>query len=54
VLKHLLVFPAKYRQLVFDTDKDEFLKEVYLQLDILYQVKFIEIGSDKDHVHLLV
>ena len=54
VLMYHLVFPAKYRRVVFDTDVDEVVKEVCLQLESRYQVKFIEIGTDKDHVHCLV
>ena len=54
VLMYHLVFPAKYRRVVFDTDVDEVVKEVCLQLESRYQVKFIEIGTDKDHVHFLV
>ena len=54
VLMYHLVLPAKYRRAVFDTDVDEVIKEVCLQLESRYQVKFIEIGTDKDHVHFLV
>lgn len=54
VFMYHLIFPAKYRRVVFDTDVDEVIKEVCLQLESRYQVKFIEIGTDKDHVHFLV
>ena len=49
-----LVFPAKYRRAVFDPHVDEVLKEVCLEIESRYQVKFLEIGTDKDHVHFLV
>ena len=49
-----LVFPAKYRRVVFDTHVDDVLKEVCLEIEGRYQVKFLEIGTDKDHVHFLV
>jgi putative transposase len=49
-----MVFPAKYRRVVFDADVDTVLKEVCLDIEKRYQVKFIEIGTDKDHVHFLV
>jgi putative transposase len=49
-----LVFPAKYRRAVFDTSVDRILKEVCLGIENCYQIKFIEIGTDKDHVHFLV
>ena len=49
-----LVFPAKYRRVVFDAHVDEVLKEACLEIEKRYQIKFIEIGTDKDHVHFLV
>src|SRR3989344_9496717 len=54
VLLYHLVFPAKYRRAVFDTDVDKVLAEVCLEREKLYQIKFLEIGTDKDHVHFLV
>ncbi len=54
VLLYHLVFPAKYRRVVFDDEVDRFLKEVCLGIEQRYQKKFIEIGTDKDHVHFLV
>ena len=54
VLMYHLVFPAKYRRAVFDSHVDEVLKDVCLEIEGRYQVKFIEIGIDKDHVHFLV
>ena len=54
VLLYHLVFPAKYRRAVFDNRVDEVLKEVCLEIAERYQVKFLEIGTDKDHVHFLV
>lgn len=54
VLLYHLVFPAKYRRAVFDEHVDTVLKEVCLAIESRYQVKFLEIGTDKDHVHFLV
>ena len=54
VLIYHLVFPAKYRRVVFDDEVDEVLKEVCLDIEKRYQINFLEIGTDKDHVHLLV
>ena len=54
VLLYHLVFPAKYRRAVFDSHVDEVLKEVCLEIELRYQIKFIEIGTDNDHVHFLV
>ena len=54
VLLYHLVFPAKYRRAVFDERVDEVLREVCLEIEKRYEIKFVEIGVDKDHVHFLV
>ena len=54
VLIYHLVFPAKYRRAVFDEEVDKELRNVCIELESRYQVKFLEIGTDKDHVHFLV
>ncbi|REF28698.1 REP element-mobilizing transposase RayT [Xenorhabdus cabanillasii] len=54
VLMYHIVLPAKYRRAVFDDSVDEILKTVCLDIELRYQVKFLEIGMDKDHVHFLV
>jgi hypothetical protein len=51
VLLYHVVLPAKYRRSVSDDRIDEVLKEVCLEISERYQVKFLEIGTDKDHVH---
>ncbi len=54
VLIYPLVFPAKYRRAVFDEEVDDILKSVCMDIEKRYQIKFLEIGTDKDHVHFLV
>ena len=54
VLMYHLVFPAKYRRAVIDAEVDEVLKETCIEIEKRYEVKFLEIGSDRDHVHFLV
>ena len=54
VLIYHYVCPAKYRRVVFDQKVDEQLKEVCLEIAKRYQIEFIEIGTDKDHVHFLI
>ena len=54
VLLYHLVFPAKYRRVVFDEPVDEVLKEVCLGIEHRYEMRFLEIGTDQDHVHFLV
>ncbi|MBW4550654.1 MAG: IS200/IS605 family transposase [Aphanocapsa sp. GSE-SYN-MK-11-07L] len=54
VLLYHLVFPAKYRQAAFDEQVDAVLREVRLEIEKRQEIKSVEIGIDKDHVHLLV
>jgi len=49
-----LVFPAKYRRAVFDDAVDEELRKICEEIEKRYELKFLEIGTDKDHVHFLV
>jgi len=54
VLMYHIVFPAKYRRAIFDNQVDDELKEVCLEIELRYEIKFLEIGTDKDHVHFLI
>ena len=49
-----LVFPAKYRRAVFDDSADQKLRSICLEIEKRYELKFLEIGTDEDHVHFLV
>jgi len=49
-----LVCPVKYRRVVLTSAVDQKLKEVCLQISQRYEITFLEIGTDKDHVHFLV
>ena len=54
VLLYHLVCPAKYRRVVFSEMVDETLKETYFEISKRYQIYFLEIGTDDNHVHFLV
>jgi len=54
VLLYHLVCPAKYRRVVFDAAVDQVLKEVCLEIAARYEIAFLEIGTDGDHVHFLL
>jgi putative transposase len=54
ILVYHFVCPAKYRRAVIDKKVDQVLKAVCLQIAQRYQIEFLEIGTDKDHVHFLV
>jgi REP element-mobilizing transposase RayT len=49
-----IVCPAKYRRAVFTPPVDQKLKEVCLEISKRFEITFLEIGTDKDHVHFLV
>ena len=54
VLLYHLVCPTKYRRVVIDEQVDAVLREVCLEIAMRYEIAFIEIGTDGDHVHFLV
>jgi len=54
VLLYHIVCPAKYRRAVFTPDVDEKLREICAQISLRYEIEFLEIGADADHVHFLV
>ena len=56
--KNLLIFhlvcPVKYRRKVFTDAVSQSLRSVCLELGIRYEYRFLEIGTDEDHVHFLI
>ena len=40
--------------MVFDEAVDQELKNICLEIEKRYELKFLEIGTDDDHVHFLV
>ena len=54
VLLYHFVCPAKYRKVVFSKAVDMTIKEICLEIEKRYEVHFLEIGTDKDHVHFLI
>ncbi len=54
VLLYHLVFPAKYRRAIFDKGVDRALIEVFGEIEKRYQIQFVEVGTDEDHIHMLV
>ena len=54
VLMYHIVCPAKYRRAVFTPPVDKKLREVCLEISKRFEITFLEIGTDKDHVHFLV
>ncbi len=54
LLLYHIVCPLKYRKNVITPEIGETLKEVCLQISDRYEIHFIEIGYESDHVHFLV
>ena len=54
LLLYHLVCPAKYRRKVFIEEAETTLKEICIGIGERYEVHFVEIGLDKDHVHFLL
>src|SRR3989338_5507585 len=54
VLLYHLVCPAKYRRKVFSEEVDRVIQETCKGIEERYEIKFVEIGTDKDHVHFLI
>ena len=48
------VCPAKYRRVIVDAEGDTVRKDVCFDIAKRYAIAFLEIGTDKDHVHFLV
>ena len=48
------VFVAKYRRLVINEEVDMLLKETCLEISKRFGIRFLEIGTEGDHVHLLI
>jgi putative transposase len=54
VLPHHLVCVAKYRHIVVDLSVNKTLRDICLDIGQRYDLVFLEIGTDKDHVHFLI
>jgi len=54
ILMYHIVCRAKYRRVVFTPAVDQKLSETCLEIAKRYEIEFLEIGTDNDHVHFLV
>ncbi len=54
MLLYHVVCPAKYRRKVFTESVSKTLKDVCLGLTNGYEIQFVEIGADEDHIHFLI
>jgi len=49
-----LVCPAKYRKKVFTEEVEATLKNICFDIEQRYELYFVEIGADEDHIHFLI
>ena len=49
-----MVSSAKYRRVVITDSVDKALTETCGEIEKRYEVRFLEVGADKDHVHFLI
>ena len=54
VLLYHVVCAAKYRRVIFSEHVDEVLREACLEIAKRYEMVFLEIGTDRNHVHFLI
>jgi len=54
LLLYHIVFPVKYRRSVLTVEVENSLKDICLEIGICYEMNFVEIGVDENHVHYLV
>jgi len=54
LLLYHIVAPVKYRRDVFTKEITQTLENICLDLALRYEIHFIEIGTDEDHVHFLI
>lgn len=54
LLLYHFVFPLKYRRGVITEQIGESLKNICLEISERYEIHFLEIGYEQDHVHFLV
>jgi len=53
LLLYHIVCPIKYRRKILTKEVEQTLKQLCLEIQERYEIQFIEIGVDGDHVHFL-
>ena len=54
LLLYHIVCPVKYRKKAITREVSDILKETCLKIEERYEIRFVEISTDNDHVHFLV
>ena len=45
--------PAKYRKKIFTEEVENYFKQICRQISLGYEIYFVEIGAEEDHLHFL-
>lgn len=54
ILLNHYVCPEKFRRVVIDKKVSEIIKQTNLEISKRYEINFIEIGTDRDHLHIKI
>ena len=54
LLMYHFVCVAKYRRLVITEEVDKVLRNICIEISKRYEIRFLEIGTESDHVHFLI
>lgn len=54
LLLYHIVFPVKYRKKTITDEVEKSIKDICDGIEVGYEIKFIEIGLDLDHIHFLI
>lgn len=54
VLMYHLVCAAKYRRVVMSKHVDEVFRQACVEIERRWEIRFLEIGLDRDHAHFLI
>ena len=54
VLLYHFVCPSKYRRIIFSKEVDKTLVYICEEISKRYELRFLEIVTDEDHVHFLI
>jgi REP element-mobilizing transposase RayT len=54
LLLYHLVLVIKYRKKIITEDIEKDIKDICIKVENVYEIIFVEIGFDKDHIHMLL
>ena len=54
LLLYHIVFPVKYRNSVITDEVGKGLRNICLDISARYEINFLEIGYEENHVHFLI